>query len=112
MSDNTQRTLVWVPGKFTPASASRPERLWLAFCPPGWEILPSLALLAPGVLLEYILGRGNGVIGTIGLFVWAPLLWLALVVIHHAGRVRIWLSAPVFLLAHLAIGLWFIGTRP
>jgi hypothetical protein len=95
---------IWIPGRFTPKAASRAERLWILFSPPGWEILPFFALIIPGALLEYATLRGHGIAGAIGSLVWAPILWLLLVILHQEGRVRIWLSAPVVLLAHLAIG--------
>jgi hypothetical protein len=94
---------IWVPSKFDPKPASPAERFWILFSPPGWEILPFFALIVPGTLLEYAAFRGYGVAGAIGLLVWAPILWLLLVALHRAGRVRIWLSTPIFLLAHLAI---------
>lgn len=100
---------MWIPGTFTPKPASRAEWLWVLCSPPGWEILPFFALTIPGVLLEYAILRGHGILGAIGLLVWAPILWLLLVTIHQEGRVRIWLSAPILLLAHLAIGLLIRG---
>jgi len=38
-----------------------------------------------------------------------PILWLLLVTFHQAGRVRIWLSLPVVLVAYLAIALLIVG---
>ena len=100
---------MWVPGKFTPKPASRPERLWILYSPPGWTILPFFALIVPGALLEYATVHGHGIVGAIGLLVWAPILWLLLVTIHQEGRVRIWLSAPIILILHLAIGIVIAG---
>ena len=100
---------IWLPGKFAPKPASRAERFWILFSPPGWEILPFFALIVPGALLEYAAFRGHGIAGAIGLLVWAPILWILLIALHHAGRVRIWLSALIFLLVHLAIGFVIAG---
>lgn len=91
---------MWVPGKFTPKRASRAE----SSRPPGWEILPFFALTIPGALLECAAFRGRPIVGVIGSLVWAPIIWLLLVTIHREGRVRIWLSLPVVVLAYLAIG--------
>lgn len=96
---------MWIPGKFTPKSASGAERIWIRYSPPGWELLPYLALVIPGALLEYAIFIGYRTAGAIGSLVWAPILWLLLVTIHQEGRVRIWLSVPAILLAHFAIGL-------
>lgn len=101
---------MWIPGKFSPRPASRAERLWLTWCPLGWEILPFFALIIPGPLCEYVIFRGYQVIGIAGLLVWTPLLWLALVAIHRAGRVRIWLSAPVAVLTYIVVALALAST--
>jgi len=93
---------MWIPGRFSPQPAPRAERLWITWCPPGWEILPFFALIAPAPLCEYALFRGYHVLGITGLLAWTPILWLLLVAVHRAGRVRIWLSAPVALGAYLA----------
>jgi hypothetical protein len=81
----------------------------LYFSPAGWEILPFFALTVPGALLEYAVFRGHGVIARAGALIWAPILWLLLVAIHRKGRVRVWLSVPVVLLAHLAVGALIAG---
>ena len=101
---------MWAPGKFTPKPASRAERLWILFSPPGWEVFPFFALVIPGALLEYAAFRGHPIVGAIGSLVWAPILWLLLVTIHQEGRVRIWLSLPVVVLTYLAIGLVIAGS--
>lgn len=100
---------VWLPGKFTPNPASDAERLWTTFCRPGWEVFPFFGWLSPGLLLEYFLFRGRPITGALRLLLWMPFLWLVLVGIHQEGRVRIWLSAPIFLGVHLAAALWFAG---
>jgi hypothetical protein len=104
-----QSPSIWVPGRFTPKPASGAERFWVRYSPPGWELLPYLALIIPGALFEYAISSGHRIGGAIGLLVWAPILWLLLVTIHQEGRVRIWFSAPVVLLAHFAIGLFIAG---
>ena len=99
----------WLPGKFAPKPASDAERLWTTFCPPGWEVFPFFGWLSPGLLLEYFLFRGHLIAGALGLLLWTPLLWLVLVGMHQEGRLRIWLSAPIFLGVHVAAALGFAG---
>lgn len=100
---------MWIPGRFTRKPASRAERLWILFSPPGWEILPLFALLIPGALLEYAALRGHALVAAIGSLAWVPILWLLLVTIHQEGRVRIWLSVPACLILHFVIGFLIVG---
>ena len=74
----------------------------MTWCPPGWEILPFVSLFIPVLLCEWVIFRGHDVIGLAGLLAWTPILWLLLIATHRAGRVRIWLSAPVALVVYLA----------
>ena len=100
---------MWKPGKFSSHPASRAEVLWITWCPPGWEILPFFALIVPALLCEWGIFRGYQVLGAAGLLAWTLILWLILVAIHRAGRVRIWLSACVTLFLYLAGALMFSG---
>ena len=68
-----------------------------------------IGLFAPGAVCEYALFHGHIIPGAIGLAIWTPILWLFLVEVHDMGRVRFGLSAPVVLITHLIIGLWFAG---
>ena len=73
----------------------------MAFSPFGWETLPFFALMAPAPLCEYAAFRGHLALGVMGLLVWTPILWLLLVALHRAGRVRIRLSAPIAALVYV-----------
>jgi len=77
----------------------------MTWCPPGFEILPFFALIAPAPLCEYAIFRGYHVIGVAGRLVWTPILWLLLIAVHRAGRVRIWLSFPLALGTYIASAL-------
>ena len=101
-----------MPGKFAPKPASDAERLWVTFCPPGWEAFPFFGFLIPGLLLEYFLFRGYPLASIAGLLLWTPLLWLVLVALHQQGRARIGLSAPIVLAVHVAVALVFAGVVP
>jgi hypothetical protein len=103
---------MWTPGKFSAQPASRAERLWMVWCPFGWEILPFIALIVPGPLCEYAIFRAYHVIGLAGLLTWTALLWPLLVAIHRAGRVRIWLSAPVAFMAYVVTALVLAFAAP
>lgn len=104
-----ESTSLWVPGKFAPRPAADIEKFWIRYSPLGWEYLPYAGLLIPGAFLEYAIFLGHAIIGVVGWLVWAPILWLLLVTLHQAGRVRIWLSVPVVLVACLAIDLLIVG---
>ena len=98
------------PGKFIPKRASNGEHNFLLYAPPQLLALIVLGLFAPGGLLEYAISKGRIAVGVIGLLVWVPILWLLLVKIHQAGRVRILLSAPIVLVGHLLIANWFAAS--
>lgn len=103
-------TSLWLPGKFVPKPASRVERFWVRYSPPGWEYLPYVALLiGPGALLDFAISLGHSYLGAIGWIVWLPILWVLLVMLHQDGRLRIWLSLPLVLLAYAAIGVVMFG---
>jgi hypothetical protein len=105
-----ETTSLWVPGKFTPRPAADVERFWIRYSPLGWEYLPYAALLFPGAFAEYAIFRGHAIIGAAGLMIWVSILWLLLVTLHQAGRMRIWLSVPIVLVSYLAIGLFLVGS--
>lgn len=96
------------PGKFVPQQASKLSDKLIEWVP-QLLVLFLFGLLAPGILLEYAIFRGQVVIGAIGLLIWIPLLWLCLIKIHDMGRVRFWLSAPIVLSAHALVALWLGG---
>ena len=103
---------IWIPGGFTEKPSSRTESLWTGFSPLGWETLPFFALMVPVPLCEYAAFRGHRVLGVVGLLAWTPILWLLLVAFHRAGRVRIWLSAPIAMLVYVAAGLLLAAGFP
>lgn len=109
VNEADESTSLWVPGKFTPRPAADVEKFWIRYSPPGWEYLPYAGLLVPGAFIEYAILRGHAIAGAVGLLVWAPILWFLLVTFHQAGRIRIWLSVPIVLVAYLAIGLLIVG---
>jgi len=84
----------------------------MTFSPFGWEVLPFFGPLVPSALLEYAIWHGHRPLGILGLILWLPLVWILLVEIHHMGRVRIWLSAPIILVAHVVMTLAFAGLVP
>jgi hypothetical protein len=97
------------PGKFIPQKASKFEDNLIAYAPPQFMALATIGQFAPGALFEYWIFNGHILVGSIGLLLWAALLWLFLIEIHNMGRVRFWLSAPVALVGHVLIALWFAG---
>ena len=97
------------PGKFTPRPRSKLEENLLLYAPPQLLLLALLGLVVPGAALEYVLLRGHVSMGIAGLLLWTPLLWLLLVKLHNLGRVRLWLSASVLLVAHALVALGFAG---
>ena len=72
-------------------------------------MLPFVAVIALGPLFEYAIFCGHYIWGIAGLLIWTPILWLLLVAGHRAGRVRIWLSGPVALVAYIVPALVFAG---
>lgn len=97
------------PGKFTPKRASKFEDGVALWAPPQLLALVMFGIFIPGGLCEYALFNGHAVWGAVGLLMLIPALWLFLVEIHDLGRVRSWLSAPVVLIGHVVMGVWFAG---
>lgn len=91
------------PGRFIPRPQSRFERNVLTYVPEQILMLFALGLFAPGALCEYAFGTGHFILGTLGLLCWGPMLWLFLLEIHDAGRVRFWLSSTVVVAGHVAL---------
>jgi drug/metabolite transporter superfamily protein YnfA len=100
--------MLW-PGKFVPRKASKLEHNLVVYTPPQFLAFGTFGLFAPGTLLEYWIFQGHIFAGSIGLLLWMALLWLLLIEIHNVGRVRFWLSAPIALIGHVLIALWFAG---
>ena len=94
------------PGKFVPRPQTRFEHNVLMYVPLPILALFALGLFAPGGLCEYAFAIGHPVLGTLGVLCWLPLLWLLLLELHDAGRVRFWLSAPIVAAGHVA--LWYL----
>jgi hypothetical protein len=98
-----------IPGKFTPRPGAKLEQNLLLYVPPQLFLLALIGLMVPGVLLEYALFRGHVSIGSAGLLLWVSLLCLLLIKLHNLGRVRLWLSASVLLVAHVLVALGLSG---
>jgi len=101
--------MLFFPSKFIPRPASKLENNLPLYAPPQFLVLGMTGLIAPGALLEYALFNGRTIIGTAGLLLWVPLLWLALIEFHNMGRIRFWLSAPAMLIVHVLVALGFAG---
>jgi len=99
---------MFFPSKFVPQRASKLEDRVIAYAPPQLLLLFAVGLFAPGGLFEYALLTGYPIVGAVGLLVWVPFLRSLLILIHDAGRVRFWLSAPTMLVGHLLIAFWFV----
>ena len=101
---------LFLPGKFVPQPESQIERNAWVYVPAQIQSLFVFGLFAPGGLCAYAFVTGHFILGTLGLLWWLPLLWLMLLEIHKAGRVRVWISAPVVVLGHVA--LWYLFSGP
>jgi hypothetical protein len=99
---------MFLPGRFIPRPPSKFEDNLFTYAP-RLSLLFTVGVFVPGALFEYWISNGHIVGGVIGLSVWLPVLWLYLVEVHEMGRARLALSAPVVILGHLLIGLWFAG---
>jgi hypothetical protein len=89
-----------LPGKFRPRPSSKVENGVIGYGSSELFPLAFLALLAPGLLLEYAIFRGYEGPGIVGLLLWVPVLWCVLIKLHDWGRVRFWLSASTVVIAH------------
>lgn len=99
------------PGRFLAKPPSKFEDRLITYAPPQLLALFVIGLFAPGGLLEYALFAGHFIVGTFGLSLWIPLLWLLLVKVHNMGRFRFWLSAPTVIVVHVSLALWFAQLR-
>jgi hypothetical protein len=102
------RVPMW-PGRFKPQPPSKFESNLVTYAPPQLLVFFAFGLFAPGALLEYWFFRGHIIGVSFAALVWVPLLWLFLIEVHHMGRVRFWLSAPIMSTGHVLIALWFAG---